>query len=112
CKSPHRHELIQQQVSQSVTKCIRRFTGNSSCHGIASSSETVAKSVTHVVGLLCYLGRRTEPRGRCCSRRSIPAARRDRRQRGEVQIGGGGVSEEQAHGIDPAHLSVITPLRS
>src|SRR5712691_5964011 len=42
-------------------KSRRCSTGVTSCHGIASSSETVAKSVTHVVGLFCYLCPRTEP---------------------------------------------------
>jgi len=35
--------------------------GDRSCHGIASSRETVAKSVTHVSGLFRYRCLRTEP---------------------------------------------------
>ena len=48
--------------------------GDSSCHGIASSSETVAKSVTHVSGLFCYLCLRTEPAEACYSFAPVPAA--------------------------------------
>src|SRR5262245_52043787 len=39
----------------------RNSTGDTPCHGISSSDEAMAKSVTHVPGQLCYLSLWTVP---------------------------------------------------